>query len=110
VIVGFSWLFFFVPSTGFEWQGFGSGAAAGVASVRSCQKLPLCLTQPMRTGSKTYPTLAKAEPICDGGSASVLTYLRRKKQKKNHGQLQQVRGVTTCERNNSAVVGQLQGQ
>ena len=64
---------------GFAWQGFGSGGATGMASVRSCQKLPLCPTEPMPAGSKTDPPLAKAEPISDGGSASVITYLRRGK-------------------------------
>jgi len=38
--------------TGFAWQGFGGGGAAGVATVRSCQKLPLCLTKPVPAGSK----------------------------------------------------------
>jgi len=28
---------------GFAWQGFRSGGARGVASVRSCEKLPACL-------------------------------------------------------------------
>ena len=60
---------------GFAWQGFGGGGATGVASVRSCWKLPLCVIEPMPAGSKTGPLLAKAKPI----SASVITYLRRKK-------------------------------
>jgi len=47
--------------TGFEWPGFGSGGAAGVVSVRSCQKLLPCLIEPMSAGSKTDPTLAKGE-------------------------------------------------
>ena len=59
---------------GFAWQGFGSGRATGVASVRSCQKLPPCLTEPMPAGSKTDPLLAKAEPISNGGSTSGITY------------------------------------
>jgi len=33
----------------------------------------------MPTSSTTDPLLAKAEPISDGGSASVITYLRRGK-------------------------------
>jgi len=61
----------------FAWQGFGSGWAIGVASVRSCEKLPPCLTEPVPAGSKTDPPLAKAKPISDGGSASVVTDLRR---------------------------------
>ena len=51
----------------------------GVASVRSCWKLPLCPTQSMPAGSKTDPPPAKAEPISHSGSTSVITYLRRKK-------------------------------
>ncbi|KAK4831883.1 hypothetical protein QYF61_020030 [Mycteria americana] len=64
---------------GFMWQGFGSKGAAGVASVRRCQKFPPCLIEPMPAGSKTNPPLAKAEPISNGGSISVITYLRREK-------------------------------
>lgn len=30
---------------GFTWQGFGSGRAAGVASVRRHQELPPCLSE-----------------------------------------------------------------
>ena len=56
-----------------------TGGVTGVASVRSCWKLPLCLTEPTPAGSKMDPPLAKAEPISDSGSASVITYLRRKK-------------------------------
>ena len=49
-----------------------------MASVRSCQKLPLCQIEPISAISKTDPPLAKAEPISDG-SASGMTYLRRGK-------------------------------
>jgi len=42
----------------------------GVASARSCWKLPLCPTQPVPPGSKTGPLLAKAEPISNSGSTS----------------------------------------
>jgi len=35
--------------------------------------------EPMPDGSKTDPPLAKAKPISNGGSASVITYLRRGK-------------------------------
>ena len=58
---------------GFVWQGFGSGGAIGVASVRSCKKLPPCLIKPVPAGSKMDPPLAKAKPISDGGSTSVIT-------------------------------------
>ena len=37
------------------------------------------MIEPMSARSKTDPLLAKAEPISDGGSASVITYLRRGK-------------------------------
>ena len=47
--------------------------------MRSCQKLPLCPIKPMPAGSKMDPLLAKAEPISDSGSASVITYLRKGK-------------------------------
>jgi len=63
----------------FAWQGFGSGGAIGVASVRSCHKLPPCLTEPVADGSKMDPPLAKSKPISNSGSASVITYLRRGK-------------------------------
>ena len=63
-----------------------AGGATGVASVRSCQKLPLCPIEPMPAGSKTDPQLAKAEPISDGGSASGITDLRRGKKLRNCSQ------------------------
>jgi len=44
--------------------------------VRSCQKLPPRLIKPVPGGSKLDPLLAKTEPIGDGGSTSVITYLR----------------------------------
>ena len=64
---------------GFAWQGFGSGGATGVASVRSCQRISPCPIEPMPAGSKTDPPLAKAEPISNGGSVSGITDLRRGK-------------------------------
>jgi len=48
----------------------------GVASVRSCEKVPPCLIKPVPTGSKRDLSLAKAKTISDGGSASLITYLR----------------------------------
>jgi len=65
------------PCTGFEWEGSGSGRDTEMASVRSCQKLPLCLIEPVPAGSRTDPSLAKTKPISNGGSPSVITYLRR---------------------------------
>jgi len=64
---------------GFVWQGFGSRGALGVTSVRSCEKLPPCLIKPVPAGSKTDPPLAKAKPVSDGGSTSVIIYLRKGK-------------------------------
>jgi len=61
---------------GFAWQGFGSGGAIQVASVKSCEKLPPCLIESTPASYKTDPLLAKAKPISDGGNASVITYLR----------------------------------
>lgn len=51
--------------------------AAGVASVRRHQKLPLCLTEPKSAGSNTDLVLAKAKPISDGGSTSGTTNLKK---------------------------------
>jgi len=65
--------------TGFVWQGFGSRGATGVASVRSCQKLPLCLIEPVPVSSKMDPPLAKAKPVSNDGSTSGITYLRSRK-------------------------------
>jgi len=58
------------------------GGPIGVASVRSCEKLPPCLIKPVPVGSKMDPPLAMAKPISDGGSASAITYLRRGRKKK----------------------------
>jgi len=52
-----------------------SGGAIGLASVRSCWKLPPYLMKPMPAGSKMDPLLAKANDISDSGSASVITYI-----------------------------------
>jgi len=75
------------PSYGIAWQGFGSGGAIGVVSVRSCEKLPLCLIKPVPASSKMDPPLAKAKPISDSGSTSGITCLRR--EKKNPAEKQQ---------------------
>jgi len=52
-----------------------------LASVRSCKRLPPRLIKPVPAGSKTDLPLAKAKPISNGGSASVITDLTRKKKK-----------------------------
>ncbi|XP_064561792.1 tyrosyl-DNA phosphodiesterase 2 isoform X1 [Zonotrichia leucophrys gambelii] len=49
-----------------------------MAPVRSCQKLPLCLTEPRSAGFKADPLWNNAVPISDGGSASGITYLKLK--------------------------------
>ena len=56
----------------------------------------------MPAGSKMDLLLAKAKPISNSGSASVITYLRRGKEVTVQRQLQPERGVRLCERNNSA--------
>jgi len=64
-----------------------------VASVRSCEKLPLCPVKSVPAGSKMDPTMVKAESISNSGSTSVITHLRRKKNPKLHnGVLQLERG------------------
>ena len=50
--------------------------AIGVASVRSCQKLPPCLTELVPAGSKMDPPLAQAKPISSG-----ITYFRTGRKK-----------------------------
>lgn len=54
----------------------GGGNAA---PVRKDQEPPPCWTEPPLAGSKTDPLLVKAQPIKDGGSASVKTHLRDNK-------------------------------
>jgi len=49
--------------------------------VRSCQKLPPCLIEPVPVGSETDPPLAKGKPVSDGGRASGTTELRRGRKK-----------------------------
>ena len=56
-----------------------AGGAAGVASVGRGKGLPPCQTEPVPASSKMDAPLAKAGPISDVGSASVVTYLRRGK-------------------------------
>jgi len=51
--------------------------AIGVGSMRSCEKLPPCLVEPVPASSQTDPLLPKAKPISDGGNASGITCLRR---------------------------------
>jgi len=58
---------------------FSEWGATGVAFVRSCEKFPLCPMESMPAGSKTGPLLAKAKPISDSGSASVIIWLKRGK-------------------------------
>ena len=63
------------------WQGFASRGAIGVASVRSCWKLPPCLIKPVPAGSKMDPLIPKVKPISDGDRTSVITYLRKGRMK-----------------------------
>jgi len=53
------------------------GEPIGMASMRSCKKLPHCLITPVPAGSNMDLLLAKAKPISDSGRTSGLTYLRR---------------------------------
>jgi len=57
----------------FAWPSFGCMGATEVASVRSCQKLPLCPMEPVPAGSKMDSLLAKAEPTTVGGRAPGIT-------------------------------------
>ena len=77
----------FAPPIGFVWQGFGSGGGGGYRGG-FCQKLleasPVFEREPIPAVSKTDPPPAKAEPISDRGSDSVMTYLRREKSCSGH--------------------------
>jgi len=53
-----------------------------VASVRSCEKLPPCLIKPVLAGSQMDLPPPKAKLVSDGGSTSVIKYLRRRRKKK----------------------------
>ncbi|KAF4788872.1 hypothetical protein TURU_156874 [Turdus rufiventris] len=69
-----------VKAFGFSWQGFGrKGGAIGMASIRSCQKLPQCPAEPTPASSKTDPQLAKGKPITNSGGISGTTYIRRRR-------------------------------
>lgn len=64
---------------GFVWQNFSHGKATVESSLRSCQELPLCLTEPMSDGSKVDLPLANAEPISDYCCTSGVIHLRKEK-------------------------------
>lgn len=63
----------------FTRQGFGSGGAAEVASMRRDQGLPSCWTDSIADGSKMEPPEVKAVPISNTGEDSVKTDLRKGK-------------------------------
>lgn len=54
----------------FTWQVFGSGEAAGMASVRRGQELTPCQTQAVATGSKTEPLWDNTKPVNNAGCTS----------------------------------------
>jgi len=58
-----------------------AGRAIGVASVRTCEKLPPCLIKSVVAGSETDLPLPKPKSISNGGSASVRTYLKMEEKK-----------------------------
>lgn len=61
------------------WQSFGSRVAAGVASLRRCQKLPVYLIESVLSGSKMDLLLAKTDHIHNDGSTSVIAYFKSEK-------------------------------
>lgn len=56
-----------------------AGGATGVVSVRSCQKLSLCLMDSRAADCKVDPPLVKVKPISNGSSAYGITDVRRGK-------------------------------
>lgn len=57
--------------------GRGRRGTPGMASVKSCLKLSLCLQSQCLTAPRQTLLLAKAKYISDGDSTSGITYLRR---------------------------------
>lgn len=53
------------------------GESTELISVRSCQKLSPCRTEPIPAGCKMSLMLAKVEPIDNSGRASGVTDSRR---------------------------------
>lgn len=72
-----------------------------MASMRRCQKIPSCPTEPMPAGSKMHLLLAKAEPICSGGSINWHNTFKKGKEAAQD-QLKLERGVGICGRKKSA--------
>lgn len=72
-----------------------------MVSARSCKKVSLCLTETLSDRSKTSTPLAKVEPIRDGDSASLITYLRRGKCYCAKAVVPEMRGVRIYERSSS---------
>jgi len=70
--------------------------------VRICQKVPLCPTEPRPASSKMDLLLAKAEPISNGGSTSVIAYFRKGKNLLGNSSSSQKRGLRRFDRNNFA--------
>lgn len=54
-----------------------SRKVAGMTYVSRHQEQPLCQRNPAPAGSKTWPILAKHNPINSAGGASVLTHVRK---------------------------------
>lgn len=80
-----------------------AGEVIGVASVRSCSRLPPCVTEPMPAGSKADLLLAKTEPGSDSGSTSGIMHLGRGKKIIAQKHLwPKKRGVRICEQNSPA--------
>ena len=66
---------------GLRGKALVAGGAIGVASVRSCEKLPPSLIKPVPANSKTDPPLPRSKAVSDGGSTPGITYLRKGRKK-----------------------------
>lgn len=80
-------------------KGFAALGPARIVSVRSSQKLPQSLVDPMPFSSEVDLQLAKAEPISDGGSDSGVRYLKREEKP---ARLQSETGMRICRTNSPA--------
>jgi len=64
------------------WQGFGTGGGYRGGFCERLTEASPCPIELVPASSMTDPPLAKAQPISDGGSASMGTYSKREGEKK----------------------------
>ena len=75
---------------GFAWQGFGGGGGYRGGFCEKLLEVSLMSDRANASRLQDGPTAGqgRAEPMSDGGSASVITYLRKAKEVTGEWQLQ----------------------